>query len=279
MRPRLISFLATLFLTACASVPSGTERRATAEALASQSGLQVLSLPSGQFDLMAYVPAHPRPDTRLAIYIEGDGLAWITGSQPSRDPTPRDPVALRMALAQPAGNAAYLARPCQYVDAENTGCAQRYWTNARFAEEVVAATDRAIEQLKARFAAKQLTLVGYSGGGAVAALVAARRRDVDRLITVAGNLDHRTWTEHHRVMPLDQSLNPSNFTHRLEGTQQWHFVGGKDRVIPPELVQGFASEFPASKRPRVLIEPDFDHRCCWAEQWRRLYGQLSLPGL
>ncbi len=272
MKRLLTSVMLALLAAGCATIPDGVERRAYADMLAYREGWQAAALPAGDFSLAAYLPREIARTARLSIYIEGDGFAWITGSQPSRDPTPRDPVALRMALAQPGGNAAYLARPCQYVDAEATGCTQRYWTNARFAEEVIAATDNAIEQLKVRFGARQLTLIGYSGGAAVAALVAARRSDVDRLITVAGNLDHRAWTEHHRVTPLDQSLNPASFGHRLERVRQWHFAGGQDRVIPPALVHSFANALPAGKRSRVIIEPEFDHRCCWAEQWHRLWA-------
>jgi hypothetical protein len=44
----------------------------------------------------------------------------------------------------------------------------------------------------------------------VASLVAARRHDVVRLVTVAGNLDHLAWTTLHGVSPLTGSLNPAD---------------------------------------------------------------------
>ncbi|GAB2181920.1 hypothetical protein DLREEDagrD3_21430 [Denitratisoma sp. agr-D3] len=48
--------------------------------------------------------------------------------------------------------------------------------------------------------ARRLTLVGYSGGAA--ALLAARCSDVVRLVTIAGNLDHRAWTRYHHITTL-----------------------------------------------------------------------------
>lgn len=264
----------TLLLSACATIPAPGERRAMADALAAQHEWRGTSLPGGPFSLMAYLPAKPIAADTLSVYIEGDGFAWISRSQPSIDPTPRNPLALRLAMAQPVGNAAYLARPCQYVDAEVSGCPSRYWTESRFAPEVVAATNRAIDVLKQRFHARRLTLVGYSGGGAVALLVAARRSDVDRVVTVAGNLDTQAWTTYHRVQPLKGSLNPADTIESLQRISQWHLVGGKDDVVPPGLAEAFARKFPVESKPAILIEPDFDHHCCWVDQWPVLWRDI-----
>jgi dienelactone hydrolase len=266
--------LAALWLGACTSLPSYIERRSRADVLAEEHGWQASVIPGETFNLVSYTPKKIVPAEVLTIYLEGDGFAWVTMSQPSADPTPRNPVALRMALVHPEGNAAYLGRPCQYVDAESTNCIRRYWTDARFSAEVIDSSNQAVNALKARFGATRLNLVGYSGGAAVAALVAARRQDVDRLVTVAGNLDPLDWTSHHRVPPLSGSLNPVAFVDKLDGQRQWHFVGGQDTVVPPSLVQRFAYRFPAESRPTVHVEPNFDHLCCWAETWASRWNTL-----
>jgi dienelactone hydrolase len=271
-RPLLI--LAALWLGACTSLPSYTERRTHADALAQAKGWQGSVIPGEPFSLVTYTPKQIVPVDTLTIYIEGDGLSWVTMSQASADPTPRNPIALRMALAHPEGNAAYLGRPCQYVDAETTGCARRYWTDARFSAEVIDAASKAVDVLKSRFGATRLNLVGYSGGAAVATLLVARRDDIDRLVTVAGNLDPLDWTSHHRVSPLSGSLTPVAVVAKLDGRRQWHFVGSKDTIIPPTMVQRFALRFPAENRPNVLIEPQFDHVCCWAETWASRWNTL-----
>ena len=263
--------LCLILLSSCATIPSASERRTAAEMHATRQGWQSIQIPAGQFELAAFIPVSPSLAHHLTLYFEGDGFAWVSGTQASTDPTPNYPLALLLALAQPEGNAAYLARPCQYVDAEKSACARRYWTDLRFAPEVIAATDHAVEVLKQKYEATRLTFVGYSGGAAVAALVAARRNDVVQLITVAGNLDHRAWTAYHHLSPLTGSQNPLDERERLQSISQFHFAGGKDTLIPPSLIESYAELFPEKSRFTVHVEPTFDHHCCWVENWPRLW--------
>jgi len=101
----------------------------------------------------------------------------------------------------------------------------------------------------------------------VAALVAARRQDVVQLITVAGNLDHRTWTRKLRLTPLDGSLNPADFAEALSDTPQLHFVGDQDKVVGEFVARAYADQFRNGRRPRIVTIPGYDHQCCWAENW------------
>jgi len=261
-------------LTGCSNIPTALERREKAAALAAPHGWKQETLRAGKFDLSIYLPESITANSDLTIYIEGDGLAWISHRHPSADPSPIDPMALRLALAQPAGNAAYLARPCQLLQAGDASCSNRYWTGDRFAPEVIDASNIAVSQLKARFGAKELKLVGYSGGAAVAALVAARRHDVSHVVSVAGNLDTSGWTRLHRLTPLHGSMNPGTYAHDLRSIPQLHFSGAKDQNIPPTLTEGFADLFPSANRPSVHIEPGFDHECCWVEAWPRLWQMI-----
>src|SRR3546814_2839304 len=63
------------------------------------------------------------------------------------------------------------------------------WTSARFSDGVIVSMSDALDRLKEEAGASSLDLVGYSGGGGVAVLLAARRRDVVSIVTIAGNLD------------------------------------------------------------------------------------------
>ncbi len=262
---RFCLVLLSLALGACTTLPSPRERQDHADNLATARQWQKGTLETPPFTLRTYEPATLRQGETLTVYIEGDGLAWLNPSQPSADPTPFSPLLLQLALAQREGKAAYLARPCQYAEPGAAPCAQRYWTDGRFAPEVIDAMDRALEQLKARQEARTLVLVGYSGGGAVAALLAARRSDVARLVTIAGNLDHRAWTAYHRLTPLDASLNPADQTQRLAAMSQIHWIGGRDTVMPTELARRWPAALLGPRQENLKLVPEASHGQGWPD--------------
>lgn len=98
--------------------------------------------------------------TRLRVYLEGDGHAWATATQPSLDPSPHNLLVARLAVDDPTPNA-YLARPCQFVMAPT--CEPALWTDRRFSQEVVTSLSQALDQMKQRYGNREYELVGYSG--------------------------------------------------------------------------------------------------------------------
>lgn len=179
----------------------------------------------------------------LTIYIEGDGNAWASRRSISEDPTPKNPLALKLAVLDPSPNVAYLARPCQYTPHDlNRACTADIWTDSRFSEMVIDNMNQAVEQLKEQYQAKRIQLVGFSGGAAVAVLIAARRNDVINLKTVAGDLDHQALSGYHKTTPLGNSLNPKAVAYQLIYLPQYHFAGEKDKTVPPFIAEQFVSE-------------------------------------
>lgn len=227
---------------------------------------------SGQFQLFSLRNMAPPESGVLYIYIEGDGQVMDRG-YPSDDPTPQNPIALKLALSQPSGATAYLARPCQFTSASNL-CSPMYWTNQRYSEQVITSMNNGVEVLKRAVRAKGLILIGYSGGGALSLLVAGRRSDVLGVVTVAGNLDVEAWTTYHRFKPLEGSINPADHLEGFQAIPQIHFVGGRDEVVPPILTEAFATRYPSTMRPKVISIKDNSHACCWVTQWPSLWNQI-----
>ncbi len=224
---------------------------------------------AGKFKVFAFQSFKKESRNRkIHIYIEGDGLAWITSSRPSNDPTPITPVGLKLFLKDPAPWKIYLARPCQYIS--SGACREKYWTSHRFSKEIIDAYHGVLDRLKTEYAPEGFTLVGYSGGGAVAALLAAQRHDVPDLVTIAANLDTDFWIQLHGLTPLTGSLNPADFTQGLEQVRQHHFMGGRDRIIPPSVFFSFLDRFSNKKNMDYKIFDTFDHGCCWDRDWVNL---------
>ena len=254
-------------------MPSLDSRVNYAENLAQQHGWQQKDIKTDDFMLRAYVPTSLMESEILTVYIEGDGFAWVTSSIPSPNPTPGNPLALKLAV-QDNSSSAYLARPCQFVEiTQQQQCNRKFWTSHRFSFEVIHATNQAINQLKRQSNAKKLILVGYSGGGSVAALVAARRQDVMHLITIAGNLDIKTWVTKHHLSALSGSLNPADDWQQLQFIPQTHYVGGSDRVVGLSVASAYAEKFQINHKPNIVVVQDFDHHCCWESSWIALKKQ------
>lgn len=250
--------------------------RQQAASLSASGGFQPLRFETQPFVLLGWL--RPGQGPVLYVYIEGDGRSWLRPNRPSSDPTPTNPVGLRLALADPAaGPTLYLARPCQYTeDADRRGCAVDDWTSARFSERAVAALDDALNQAKALARARTIALHGFSGGGAMAALLAARRSDVAFLATVAGNLDHRLWTSHHGDSPLSGSLNPVDGADRTRDIPQLHVTGGRDTVIPRTVLDSWRARLPGAQLELAVV-PDAKHEGPWERLWPELLRRHRRP--
>ncbi len=271
-----LPLLLVLWITACTHDLAA--RRETAAALAAHAGMQPVTFDGGRFVLAGEIRMIGPRQPILRVYIEGDGFGYVSPTQLSSNPTPYNPVGLELAAADPSPAVLYLGRPCQYVTPpEARSCEPRYWSTHRFAPEVIDATNQAIAQALAWTGTDRVVLIGYSGGGAVAALVAARRSDVVAWVTVAAPLDHDAWTRRHAVAPLNGSLNPIDDAQRLAGLPQMHFVGAKDEVVPPEIPRRFLEREGAGAENRLVVVPGFDHVCCWVARWPEL--RTLIPAL
>lgn len=265
-RQRLWVWLLLLLLAGCQSVPGVAERVAAARELARAAGMTPITTRSAiPLQGFAKLGTSGAP---LVIYIEGDGNAWLNRRTPSPDPTPANPVALQLAVTDPTENVVYLARPGQYrVD----GIDQRYWLSARFSAEVVDSYLQAIHALIGETRASAVHLAGFSGGGAIAALVAVRLRaeDAERLVslrTVGGNLDVAAWAKLRRLTPLAGSLNPADFAGQLGTVPQRHFSGRQDRQVPRAVLDSFLARLP-DRRCVQVVDVDAGHAGPWRDAW------------
>jgi hypothetical protein len=277
---RILAFLLLAELSfsfsGCLTVPSTAERLSAADTIAQEAGFHRSRVQTTPFLLTAYSKMQ-NPGQPLHTYIEGDGYAWVTRNRVSGDPTPRRPVALELAVKDRSPNVVYLARPCQYTPKEmNPVCEdEAYWTDKRFSKEVIDSMNQVIDKFAKDAQSPGIHLIGYSGGGAVAVLMAARRQDVKSLRTVAGNLDPNGLNEYHEVSALaEDSLDPMELAGKLSSIPQYHFVGEEDSVVPALIAENFLKKTGPSVCVHIKRVNGTDHVNGWAEAWPQL---LELP--
>lgn len=203
----------------------------------------------GNHMIMGFAPPTLHFTDTLNVFIEGDGKPGI---------------ALDLARST-GGHSVYLARPCQYLDGGRfNSCGKAVWTSHRYSQAVIDSMDRAITALKIRYRAKSVRLIGFSGGGAVASIIATKRQDVALLVTVAGNLDHKRWTDYNASQPLAGSLNPIDFSKALETVPQIHLIGDRDDVVPGSVLTSYLSHLEKLDKVTSHIIVGATHTCCWS---------------
>lgn len=259
--------LQTLFLVVAILLASCAE----APKMPDTTGFQHKLIEADGFNLTTYQKLS-NPDAPIRFYIEGDGLAWITTTQPSPDPTPSVPTAFYLAKQDSSPNVVYMARPCQYSKDSSPKCSMEYWTKRRFSMEVMQAMNKAVNKIKLS-SAQRIELIGFSGGAVVAVVLTARRSDVISLRTVAGNLDTDAVNRHHHVASMDGSLNAVDFAHNIRLVPQMHFISTKDKVIPPVVIEKFA-EMQESACAKYYEYDHATHSEGWGLEWKRL---LAVP--
>lgn len=237
--------------------------------VSSQAAMHKQYIQTTKFKLATWQRSSQAHDS-VNIYIEGDGRVRRTHRTIARDPTPHSTTMLQMAALDPAPQVVYLARPCQFSpDDLQTVCDSKYWTSARYSHEIVQSINEAISKIKQQTNAQSINLIGYSGGGTIAVLIAAKRNDIASIRTIAGNLDLQAMDQYHQTLPLTESLDPIAVAKQVQHIPQLHFVGAKDRIVPPHIATNFRNA--ANLKPeQIIIVDSVDHKHGWVENWLKL---------
>ena len=261
--------LCVFIVFGCACVK---QRVLKADNIAEQSGMEKQIISADGFHLISFVRLFPESNKNFHIYLEGDGASVTGTGRASMDPTPINPVGLKLAALDKDANVVYLARPCQFEAKQiDMRCSPKYWTTHKYSAEIVSSINEAINKLIEKYSPERTTLIGFSGGGTIAALVAARRHDIYKLITIAGNLDHVYHTQQFKITPLYGSLNPTDYADRLSTIAQIHFIGREDSIIPKSVLLSYKEKIHGDEKTvKIVPIKGADHTCCWEKVWRDL---------
>lgn len=218
------------------------------------------------------VPTGQKPAPVLWVFLEGDGQPWTDGGRRiADDPSPKIPMAFDLFKASPVPRI-YLGRPCYFSHVSDAGCDPSLWTSARYGRAAVASMAAALETLIREYSARRVILLGYSGGGTIAYLLAPRVSEVSAIVTISGNLDIDEWAREHGFLPLSESDNPASAPAVDRRVTQIAIVGGRDVNVPQTILRGFLDR----QQPQEFwIYDDFDHICCWRRDWPAILNRIS----
>lgn len=215
------------------------------------------------FQHLVYFHKTHDQDGELHVYLDGDGSPWLRHRFVSGNPTPRNPLVLRL-MAQDPALSVYLGRPCYFGFGARPPCSAMLWTDQRYSNTVIDSMIAALRNIRHLLRSQKAVLIGFSGGGTLAMLMAERLEDVDGIVTIAGNLDPDAWTDRHHYAPLTGSENPTRHPPLPGSIFQLHLAGEKDTNVSPDLIRSALQRQPS---PQLIVLPEADHDCCWEQPW------------
>ncbi len=255
--------LSTALLSSCKTLTYGYEPGS----IGNMYGFQKVLVKGGDFWITTYqkISNQHKP---YVFYIEGDGAAFSGRYRISHNPTPRRQMFIDLAAMDDRPNVVYIARPCQYTPMTlNPTCKMQYWTDKRMSDDSVKSINEVINKINNKH---KFSLMGFSGGGGIAVLIAARNNMVKDITTIAANLDHVAFTTLHNVTPMIGSLNPIDYTEQIKNIPQLHISGGKDTIIPPFIADKFVQKS-SSNCVKQKIYENISHTNGWKRVWEYIY--------
>ncbi len=260
----LLCAMLGLIMTAC-TTPAGIKLHAFAE----HHHLRIEKITTDKHTLYGFTDS--QTNAHMHVYLEGDGNPWFRGREPAIDPTTKYPLALKLMLRDPHPSV-YLNRPCYAALQPSAKCDSTLWTSGRYSNEVIQTMGQALDHIKETYHVQRFTVFGHSGGANIALLLANQRDDIDKVVTIAGNIDHPRWTDYFNYLPLNTSLNAQEKFPLRKDIERWHLIGGKDYVVPAHITQAAAQK---DSGANIMVLENYDHRCCWETTWPELLKRVG----
>ena len=266
---RIYSILIILFIV---FILQGCVRNPTEvfDQSANEIGLKKHLIATNSFDIPVYERDQNKINKLVHVYITGDGSPWFRRYYKTNDPTSKNSIVLTLMQTDTA-RVLLLGRPCYHLNGDSRNCHAMWWTSHRYSIEVIDAMVQALKQYLDQHRLSEVILIGYSGGGAIATLLAKRINPI-ALVTVSGNLETTSWIQKNQYTPLTGSINPADQLPLSPNIFQLHLLGGNDSVLD---TQAIINAFNHQKNTQVQVYREFTHRCCWSTIWPEILHQLK----
>ncbi len=262
---RYVKYLTLFFCLLMMGCSSSESLLKEAQDMGEKCGFKSEKFQAQSSDIMVFL--RPGDPYHIHVYLEGDGFAWFNKYEIAQDPTPEDPMGLKIACEdQSQATVVFLTRPCHY--GLMRGCSSVDWTFGRFGQKIVNVYGEVLDSLKVQNPGVTFRVYGYSGGAFLALLLAQNRLDITHVTTFAGLLDHAAWTQYQGYSPLTSSLSLKDFE-AISNIKQVHYVGMEDREVPFSLSKTYQSHFKDSSEIQFIPIKGYGHTSDWPAVWKR----------
>lgn len=254
--------LILISLTSCTSLQSRIE---TVTKITKNNNLHTEIIKTNTFNLFS-ASNNSTFTSDVTIIIEGDGFAWENRYTASNNPTPISPIGLKI-LSKIKKPAIYVARPCQYEFDQR--CKTKFWTSDRFHPDVIKSYEEAIEIIKTKHKAQNINIIGFSGGAYIALKLASNRQDINKVTTIAGVLNPKSWTEYHNISPLNLNQSIEELLTTSAHTTFEHICSEDDEIMPCSLTKQFMTDAQTLglKNHHLTTFRGYDHSRLWEEKF------------
>ena len=94
-------------------------------------------------------------------------------------------------------------------------------------------------------------------------LVASKRNDIKKIVTVAGNLNHKLLHRHHNIPAMVGSLDPMKIVNKISHIKQIHYVGADDKIVPFKIANSFEEATKYKRNIKIIVMPNTTHSKGW----------------
>ncbi len=232
---KIATLLMVFILAGCSGIPRTPD------------GFQARDVQTEHFSILTWESNELKTGKTIRFYIEGNG-----------NPTPNEPMALKLAVKDPYINVIALSRPCQY--SQNSLCKNEdIWSRQQYNPEVMRELEEVVVYYIQKYKAPDVEFVAYDGGAPVAFHLAQQLGRVNKIVTIAGILDTTAYANQNNLPPFVNARNPIDSAKKISQIPQIHFVGGKDRQTTHAMAERFVSKLQNPKLALVKIAPDMGH--------------------
>jgi pimeloyl-ACP methyl ester carboxylesterase len=277
---RIAGILVGLVMCATAPVMSNAQQRSDGQPVAgwASNGETVwISTPSGRLKTHVYKSAHLGPGPVLILAVHGD----------IPNPPPDYQYAFAQMTADAADNvvAAGVLRP-GYKDTQGdrSDGDMGFGVGDNYTPQAVDELNTAVLQLKRRYHAKAVILVGHSGGGAIAAdLLGRHPKTADGAVLVSCGCDPKGFMKRWRAENPDapknipyRSLSPLDFAANVSPNARITLVvGSQDEVAGLPRTRAYANALAKhGVKAKLVIVPDAGHNILISRPVFRELGEL-----